>query len=359
MTQKKIQPLKKDEKLKILFLAANPAYTPILKIEEESRAIQRRIWAAQNRNNFTMVSAWAVRPNDLLQTFMEHKPHIVHFSGHGDKDGELLFLDKNGDPKPVSNDAIQSLFETLQDNIRLAFFNACHTKEQAQAVVSHIDFAIGMNKAITDEAARVFSASFYGALGYGRNIQNAFDQGLVALKLEGISEDQIPELHSKKGLNPANYCLIEPLIETLPMGDRSPFDRGLEHLELQDYGEALQYFTQAKRAAPEDIKTNFYYCLAFLTERPMLGREKSNMDVIVLILNEIVRGVDPWYASLSRILLGIIHYDFYIKKNEKPRGLTSAEIFRYLGHNPPGFKEKDLVSHISYSENAATMCGLT
>lgn len=43
-----------------------------------------------------------------------------------------------------------------------------------------------MNKAIEDEAARVFAAQFYSAIGFGYSIRVAFDQAIAALTLEGI-----------------------------------------------------------------------------------------------------------------------------------------------------------------------------
>ena len=56
-----------------------------------------------------LVSRWAVRPDDLLQSFNEHKPHIVHFSGHGTDDGDTVFLDPEGNAKIVTIDAMNGL----------------------------------------------------------------------------------------------------------------------------------------------------------------------------------------------------------------------------------------------------------
>ena len=45
---------------------------------------------------------------------------------------------------------------------------------------------------IGDDAAITFAASFYRAIGFGRTIQEAFDQGRTALMLEGIPEERTP-----------------------------------------------------------------------------------------------------------------------------------------------------------------------
>lgn len=59
-----------------------------------------------------------------------------------------------------------------------------------------------MNKAIGDKAAITFAASFYRALGFNRTIQEAFDQAKTALLLEGVVEEDLPELLIKKGVPP-------------------------------------------------------------------------------------------------------------------------------------------------------------
>jgi hypothetical protein len=198
-------------KIKILFLAANPAFTEPLKIDEEIRTIEEKIRAAEHHDSIELVSAWAVRPDDLQQKLLEHNPHIVHFSGHGKSTGELILLDKDGNPKPVSPRAIQALFTILKDNIRIVFFNACYTKKQAQAITKEIDCVIGMNTYISDQAATIFAASFYRALGFGRSVKEAFELGKTALQLEGIPEENTPKLLTKVEIDPCKIFLAEPL----------------------------------------------------------------------------------------------------------------------------------------------------
>src|SRR5690348_1663009 len=89
-------------KLKVLFLSANPAGTQPLALDEEIREITNKIRASEHREAVELISRWAVRPDDLLQALNEHKPHIVHFSGHGSPTEEILLLDNDRHPKPVS-----------------------------------------------------------------------------------------------------------------------------------------------------------------------------------------------------------------------------------------------------------------
>src|SRR3954452_11321672 len=121
------------DKVKVLFLAANPAGTQPLKLDEEIRQITAKVRAAEYRDSLELVSRWAVRPDDLLQALLEEKPHVVHFSGHGSSAAELVLLDDRGNPKPVSQAALVHLFRTLRDNVRVVMLNACYSRPQAGA----------------------------------------------------------------------------------------------------------------------------------------------------------------------------------------------------------------------------------
>lgn len=194
-------------KIKALFLAANPAVTSRLALDEEIRLIEEMVRKARYRNTLAFQSAWAVRPDDLLQLLNEHQPHIVHFSGHGIGEG-LQLAGENGEARLVTTQALKRLFTALKDNIRLILLNACYSREQAQALVEVIDCVIGMSESIGDEAATIFAASFYRALGFGRSVQNAFDQGLVALSVANIPEEDIPQLLVKDGIDPNQIVLV-------------------------------------------------------------------------------------------------------------------------------------------------------
>src|SRR5262245_22196886 len=201
-------------KIKVLFLAANPAGTQPLKLDEEIRRITAKVRAAEHRDSLELISRWAVRPDDLLQALLEVRPHVVHFSGHGipaseiipqDSQGgssrdivlaspalapEIILQDAQGNPRPVGKPALVHLFQALRDDVRVVVFNACYSRDQADALAKVIDCTVGMNRPIGDEAAIVFAASFYQALGFGRSVKEAFELGKAALLLQDIREEQ-------------------------------------------------------------------------------------------------------------------------------------------------------------------------
>ncbi|MGB5687285.1 MAG: pentapeptide repeat-containing protein, partial [Candidatus Electrothrix sp.] len=197
------------KKIKVLFLAANPIETVRLQLDKELLEIEIKVRASEHRDALELKPKLAARADDLLQALLEHKPHIVHFSGHGSSEGELIVVDNNGRPKPISKDALVQLFKTLRENIRVVLLNACFSQSQAKAITSTIDCAIGMNKEIGDNAAIIFAASFYRAVGFGKSVQDAFDLGKTALMLEGIPEENTPELVLRDGVDASEIILIQ------------------------------------------------------------------------------------------------------------------------------------------------------
>jgi hypothetical protein len=202
------------ERITVLFMAANPLDQTQLRLDEESRSIVETIRKSEHRDAIQFVSCWAVRPLDLLQALNEHQPRIVHFSGHGSDQDEIVFQDSKGAAKSVSKGAIMETMAAASGEIQLVFFNTCYSRNQAEAVVSHVPAAIGMKISIGDDAARVFAASFYSALGFGLSIKVAFRQAKAALMLEGIPEEDTPELFTAMGVDSENLILVKPPAKT-------------------------------------------------------------------------------------------------------------------------------------------------
>ena len=195
-------------KVKILLLTANPSGTTALRLDEEMRAITQKVRAAEHRDLIEIVTAGAVRPDDLLQAMNEHLPHIVQFSGHGSLNDEIVVCDEEGNPKYISTDAMIALFDSTRSNVQVVVLNCCYSMAHAKKIVSVVPCAVGMKDSIGDQAAIVFAASFYRAIAFGNSVGTAFKQGITALKLEGIAQDDIPELIAQSGIDPEQVFVI-------------------------------------------------------------------------------------------------------------------------------------------------------
>lgn len=198
------------EKIKVLFMASNPAGTGQLRLDEEARAIHETITKSKHRDSVEFVTRWAVRSSDLLQAINEVNPDVIHFSGHGTDTDELVLQNTDGSPKLITKEAIVGTIATVSDKVRLVFFNTCFSFGQAEAIVERIEAAIGMTTSIGDDAACVFASQFYSSIGFGLNLETAFKQAKAALLMEGIPEENTPELYVKDGLRAEDIYIVRP-----------------------------------------------------------------------------------------------------------------------------------------------------
>lgn len=208
---------------KILILTANPKNTDKLRLDEEVREIQEGLQRSRSRDQFEIISKWAVRPNDLRRALLDHEPQIVHFSGHGAGTEGLVLENNAGQMKPVSGQSLARLFKLFQNKVECVLLNACYSEVQANAIHQHIDYVIGMSQGIGDRAAIEFAVGFYDGLGAGRSYPEAFEFGLSAIDLEGIPETATPQLKQwipsspHPPATPASSDVIAPFPDISPL----------------------------------------------------------------------------------------------------------------------------------------------
>ncbi|MBD2130089.1 CHAT domain-containing protein [Microcoleus sp. FACHB-1] len=183
---------------KILILAANPKATSPLRLDEEVREIDAGLQRAKKREQLDLKQQWAVRVRDVTRALLDFKPQIVHFSGHGAGDEGLAWEDETGQVRFVDAEALAGLFELFANQLECVVLNACYSEVQAEAIVKHIPYVIGMNKAIGDKAAIEFAVGFYDALGAGESVEFAYQLGCNAIRLVGIGEHLTPKLKKRQ-----------------------------------------------------------------------------------------------------------------------------------------------------------------
>jgi hypothetical protein len=200
----------------ILFLAANPKNSAELDLTREVKEIEAGLERSQKRDTFLLKQAWAVTPGDVQRAMLDHKPQIVHFSGHGMGESGLVLENVVGQAQLVKSEALAGLFELFADRVECVVLNACYSEVQANAIAHHIPYVVGMNQAVGDRAARLFAVGFYDALGAGESIDFAYRLGRNRIALEGIAEDLIPVMRKKSDVESL------PLTEMLELTDIPP-----------------------------------------------------------------------------------------------------------------------------------------
>lgn len=195
---------------RILFLAANPRQTERLFLDEEVRAVSERLQASGAADRIVLRVAWAVRAEEIPALLLRHRPHIVHFSGHGSPAGELLLSGSDpAGPAPVSPQTLCRIFAALDDDLRCVVLSACYSAAQADAIAQVVPCVVGMAQWVQDDAARAFAVGFYQALSFGRSMAAAFTLGRTQIELAQHREQHVePQLLLKPGIDADRVVLF-------------------------------------------------------------------------------------------------------------------------------------------------------
>lgn len=130
----------------------------------------------------------AATVNDLRTTLLRSdRPYdVIHFAGHGDATSLFFKNDKN-EPDPVPLSAIVDLLG--RQNAQCVIINACWSVHDLTKAIS--PYTIGMIEEIDDEQAIEFSKWFYDALAAGKDYQDAYYEGVSAVRLKGGKGESI------------------------------------------------------------------------------------------------------------------------------------------------------------------------
>ncbi len=188
--------LNKEEKIdkeKILFLSANPTDEARLQTDKEYKVIKERLKSSEQRDSFELLMPELALTIEQLVLAMNQKPEIVHFSGHGEKEGIIITNEQNENQlMPVR--PLKRLFKQHKNAIKLVVLNACYSSRQAETISGLGFYVIGMKTTVEDEAAISFATGLYIGLGAGKEVETAFDDSMIILETKFPSLDSYPEV---------------------------------------------------------------------------------------------------------------------------------------------------------------------
>ena len=129
---------------KVLMLATNPKDTSLLRLDEEFREIDARLWRYRKRGELIVEQKLAVRVDDIRRAMLDVEPQIVHFFGHGTTEKGLVLQDDSGRFKRVNAVVLARLFKLFRKQIECVVLNGCYSKVQAKAIAQHVEYVIGI-----------------------------------------------------------------------------------------------------------------------------------------------------------------------------------------------------------------------
>src|ERR687898_1329120 len=301
-------------------MAAAPDDKIYVNVVKEGTEIQQTLDA--QRDKFEVINRLGITKNHFLDDLERYKPNILHFSGHGTEYSSLVFQD--GDE--LSPAQLEKTFQSLPFKISVVFLNACYSKHQARSISKYVDYIIGMKKAVSDEAAIIFSSKFYKSLLKNINYKEAYSDAITYLSYYLESESSIPKLITSHGFDsiskipkPTTTTITEPKL--LKQSEEKDDDDD-EELVIQNLPVSADLLTQIEKSMriydEKSITAKFDFQKFWQNEKD------GNLSGILIILNNNSSeyGVDDEQLRLIRNTLRNIPQ--IINRSEEHRDLING-----------------------------------
>ena len=183
------------EKCDVLVLAANPTTTQPLQLKKETELIREKLQQTEFGKNYIVYGEENAFIEDLSKYLLKYEPRILHFSGHGNSQGEIILNNRQGEAEVLSLETLSELLSIVRKDgkpIECVVFNACFSLKKADAVAHQVGCVIGMKKEIGDDSALIFAEEFYQGLAYQRSYYQAFQLGINGIERLRLPDSPIP-----------------------------------------------------------------------------------------------------------------------------------------------------------------------
>jgi hypothetical protein len=225
----------------ILMLLANPVDTGRIRLDKEFDEIQKKLYESNHRDRFELKPVLATTVDSILENVQRHRPSIIHFSGHGEKNSSEISNKQRHFSRDLKSQTNENNQETasmvlegndeetfllkpsefvsliqpkiVKDNLQLVVFNACYMDAFVEQVHKEVPCVIGTNDAVPDDRAIEFSKYFYFSLANGCTIEEAYT---VSLKRADILSIVGTGIHCLKGKGEIVFTKGETVVKDTP-----------------------------------------------------------------------------------------------------------------------------------------------
>lgn len=222
--------------MRILFVSANPDWTPRLDLLDELRELKQSL----KGKKYELELLPAAQPEDLKEAIEGSGKtfDVIHFSGHATQKHGLLFRQSNGMKKAITAKDLCTYL--AKKPVKLAVLNACHTWDTAKGIKDVANTVIGTTGKLQEEAAKKMTKVLYAALATleeGASIDDAIKEATDAIKKTGL--ENVYKSTRSPDARPAVIAFDEGDVEIDPDKEEA-FDRYFFERYLDDQIDAIQ-----------------------------------------------------------------------------------------------------------------------
>ncbi len=202
--------LRSKKRLDVLYLMANPIKRHALRVDAEVSKVSEEIRRSRFRDNITLHQSPAANLDAIIRGLNDHRPRIVHFSGHGNSGG--VAVDDGGIKRArrqfVTFETLGRAFRATDTPPDVVVLNACNSAGARKALLASARAIVVMQDSISDVGAVAFATKFYGGIASGQSLRSSFEQGVIAIESVSLDETSTPALFTANGVNAAKLKLV-------------------------------------------------------------------------------------------------------------------------------------------------------
>jgi CHAT domain-containing protein len=195
--------LRKRRKLVVLYLTASPHQDNPLRVEAEVRMVQEAVRGSILRDNIDVQFRPAADLKVIMDGLNDHRPQVVHFSGHSNAvgidtdDGNV----EDARAQELSYELLARALKATDSPPQVVVLNSCESSGARKNILKAVPILVSMRTTVSDIAATAFASRFYAAIASGQSVKAAFDQGAIAVEATSLGEKHTPEIFAQAGVD--------------------------------------------------------------------------------------------------------------------------------------------------------------